>query len=138
MTDPEFWPNKEAIDALLKDDGDAPVAMLNLLKFREKAAYEDGDEPERSGAEAYGIYGIAAAKRIAEVGGHIGGFGEVARTVIGPSVDAWDQVAVAVYPNPKAFLQLEECEEYRAALKHRTAGLAATQVLQLTAKEFGW
>jgi len=33
---------------------DRPINMLNLLKFKEKAEYEDARETSLSGAEAYG------------------------------------------------------------------------------------
>ena len=47
-------PDPEQIKEFLEVDG--PVTMVNLLKFREKAVYEDGRDPDISGAEAYGRY----------------------------------------------------------------------------------
>jgi len=36
-----------------------PIAMLNLLKFRDKAVYADGRPTDLSGEQAYRIYGRA-------------------------------------------------------------------------------
>ena len=37
-----IYPNPDQIQALLKSDLEGPIAMLNLLKFKERAEYEDG------------------------------------------------------------------------------------------------
>ena len=43
--------------------------MVNLLKFKEKAEYEDGRESDLTGAEAYAIYGKEVVKHLKKVGG---------------------------------------------------------------------
>ena len=52
------------IEALLAVDDGGPICMVNLLKFNEKAEYEDGRETNLSGAEAYQIYGAATGPLI--------------------------------------------------------------------------
>ena len=47
-------PEPEQVQNFLAVEG--PVMMVNLLKFREKAAYPDGRDAEISGREAYGRY----------------------------------------------------------------------------------
>ena len=45
------------MDGFLDGDVNSPITMLNLLKFKEKAQYEDGRETNLTGKEAYSIYG---------------------------------------------------------------------------------
>ena len=48
-------PHKTQIEGFLEGDTDTPITMLNLLKFKEKAEYEDGRETDLTGKEAYSI-----------------------------------------------------------------------------------
>ena len=41
--------NKEQIRAFIKEDDGTPVHMVNLLKFKDKAEYEDGRETDLTG-----------------------------------------------------------------------------------------
>ena len=45
---------------------DGPIYMVNLLKFKERAGYEDGRETDLTGAEAYGLYGSGVVPLVAE------------------------------------------------------------------------
>ena len=45
-------PTPEQIRELTEDGHDQPIYMVNLLKFKEKAEYEDGRVTELSGQEA--------------------------------------------------------------------------------------
>ena len=55
-----IYPDEDQIRRLLTMDMEEPVAMLNLLKFKEKAEYREGDEAEPcTGAEAYLRYSAA-------------------------------------------------------------------------------
>ena len=45
-------PSQSQMDEFLSGDNDTPIAMVNLLKFKEKAEYEDGRETDLSGKEA--------------------------------------------------------------------------------------
>jgi hypothetical protein len=55
-------PNKDQMDEFLEGDIDSPISMVNLLKFKEKAEYEDGRDTNLSGKEAYMIYGIEVGR----------------------------------------------------------------------------
>ena len=45
-------PNDEQLNGFMEGDVETPIAMLNLLKFKEKAEYEDGRDTNLSGVEA--------------------------------------------------------------------------------------
>ena len=111
-------------------DQTKPIAMVNLLKFRDKAKYEDGrDAGDLTGAAAYGLYGQVAMAKIAEVGGRMFWAAPSAQTFIGTSDDEWDIVAIVRYPNRAAFLRMIAMEDYVAASVHREAGLERTVLI---------
>ena len=49
-------PTAAQMEGFLSPDAGEPIFMVNLLKFRERAEYEDGRGSELSGREAYQIY----------------------------------------------------------------------------------
>ncbi len=75
-------PERAAFDAFKALDRDEPVEMLNLIRLRRRAAYDDGREA--TGAEAYAEYGARAAPVFRRVGGSIRWRGAPRLTLIGP------------------------------------------------------
>ena len=65
----QITPNEEQIKGLLAPGHDGPIYMLNLLKFKDDAEYEDGRDTDLTGQEAYGIYGLEVVRLLAVVGG---------------------------------------------------------------------
>ena len=100
------------------------MCMVNLLKFREKAEYADGSEPELSGRDAYLRYGAGVQACIAAVGGRARFSGFVTDLMLGEVEELWDMVAIAEYPSRAAMMQMVQSPEYQAITKHRDAGLA--------------
>lgn len=98
--------------------------MVNLLKFKEKAEYEDGRETEMTGQEAYGVYGAEVVGHLAKVSGKSVIGGQVTGLRLGVVEELWDVVAIAMYPNRKAMLAMIMDPEYRKSAEHRAAGLA--------------
>ena len=45
-------PHKTQMEGFFEGDTETPIAMLNLLKFKEKAEYEDRRETDLTGKEA--------------------------------------------------------------------------------------
>lgn len=105
-------------------DPEAPLVMVNLLKFKTQAEYADGRDTQLSGAEAYGIYGEAVGKMIEALGGTRVHGGRVLGLMLGQVDELWDAVGIVEYPNPAAFRAMLESDAYQAAHVHRVAGLA--------------
>jgi uncharacterized protein (DUF1330 family) len=118
------YPAPEQAAAFFGGVEDGPFIMVNLLKFREKAAYADGSDPHLSGREAYERYGVAVAKLIADLGGRIHYLGAVTGLMIGEVADLWDTVALVEYPSLAAFRAMATSAEMHAIDHHRSAGLA--------------
>jgi hypothetical protein len=77
------YPTADGIRALAQDSSPAKIAMLNLLKFRDKAVYQDGRADDVSGREAYQRYANAMTKIVEREGGRLLFSGRVAGLVIG-------------------------------------------------------
>ena len=116
-------PNKAQMEGFFEGDIDSPISMVNLLKFKEKAEYEDGRDTNLSGKEAYMIYGIEVQEHLKKVGGEIVFGGEISRLMLGEVEDLWDNVAVARYPSRTAMLEMMMDPDYQESEKHRSAGL---------------
>jgi len=118
------YPGPDQVMTFFGAPEDGPFVMVNLLKFKARAEYADGSDPELSGAEAYGRYGAAVARLIEALGGRIRFSGQVTGLMLGEVEDLWDAVALAEYPSLAAFKAMATSPEYHAIEHHRTAGLA--------------
>jgi uncharacterized protein (DUF1330 family) len=114
----------EQIQAMQEPGPDGPIYMVNLLKFRDKAEYEDGREIDLSGRAAYHLYGRGVAQLLAKYGGKLVFLGNVTGLQIGKVDELWDEVAIAMYPDRAALLAMSTSKEWRQLSVHRTAGLA--------------
>jgi len=117
-------PTAEQIEGFLAPDAAGPIYMLNLLKFKAHAEYEDGRETSLSGREDYMLYATAVAKVITQVGGNLTFGAEVKRLMLGEVEELWDQVAIAMYPSRAAMFEMIQLPAYAEISVHRTAGLA--------------
>ena len=117
-------PTQEQMAGFLAPGPDGPISMVNLLKFKDKASYDDGRETELTGVEAYAIYSKGVMKTLAKVGGKLVFSGEVSRLMLGEVEELWDSVAIAQYPSRAAMLEMMQLPEYQEVSVHRSAGLA--------------
>jgi uncharacterized protein (DUF1330 family) len=130
-------PNAEqlqAVMALAAGEADGPIVMLNLNRYRERAAYAatpPGGEPaDVSGREAYGRYGLVAFETLTRLGGQILWHAQATLTVIGDGSDEWDEVIAVQYPNTQAFVDLVTDQALGVALAHREAGLERASIVR--------
>lgn len=118
-------PTPEQIKEFLGNSAeDAPVFMLNLLKFKKKATYKDGEDV--SGATAYGRYAKAFSEMLKDL--NLEGIetvysGRIHNFLIGGGEGEWDSVAIVRYPNAKTMFETVSSEAYRKFHYHRKAGL---------------
>ena len=117
-------PNQTQMNEFLEGDIDSPISMVNLLKFKEKAEYEDGRDSDLTGEEAYAIYGKEVLEHLKKVGGEWSFGGSVSRLMLGEVEELWDKVGIARYPSRKAMLKMVTDPDYLESNKHRVAGLA--------------
>lgn len=121
----EVFPSSaERLAALMQSGPPGPIFMVNLLKFKVQASYEDGRETTLTGREAYMIYGRAVTELLPKFGGRGVFAADVSFLAIGQVEELWDEVAIAMYPDRAALVRMSMSEEWRAIAVHRSAGLA--------------
>ncbi len=107
-----------------------PIAMLNLLKFRDKAVYADGRPSGLTGEQAYRLYGEAFKEIMGPKGVKVLYSGAVKGLLIGDGDDLWDAVAVIQYPSTDVMLSMLRDETYQRAQQHRAAGLEGQLLIE--------
>jgi uncharacterized protein (DUF1330 family) len=130
-------PTADQVRALRDVADGQPVTMVNLLKFRAQARYDDGSEAPCSGRDAYARYKHAFTQTVGAVSqAQVVFQGPVGLVFIGqtgrPETD-WDEVLVVRYPSRGHFLAMMADPRYRESLRHRYAGLERTVLLQCSA-----
>ena len=119
----------QALDAACKTIGDGPVAMVNLLWFKERPHYPDGFAgAKQSSREAY-YQGYAGAIRavaadlgiemeLVYAGDRLSGL------LAGPDED-WDDIAIVRYRSLDDLRRIVETKAYQeTAQPHRLAAIA--------------
>ncbi len=120
----EVFPSDPArMTQMLEKGPDGPIFMVNLLKFKEKAEYDDGRETDLSGRDVYMIYGRAVADILPKFGGRAVFAADVTFLALGEVEELWDEVAIAMYPSRADMVRMSLSEEWRKAAIHRSAGL---------------
>ncbi len=110
MAEPEPL-NQEGFAAFAARTGeDAPVVMLNLLRF-----VPDG------GRERYAEYAAAVTPLLEDAGGRIAFAGDPAVALLGDR--SWHLVVLVEYPSRAAFLEMIGSEAYQAIAHLRTEAL---------------
>ncbi|MEO3385017.1 DUF1330 domain-containing protein [Mesorhizobium sp. CAU 1741] len=128
-------PTKEVYKAFREADRDGPIHMLNLVRFRDKAAYPDGREA--TGADAYAAYGRDSGPVFERLGGRIVWRGRFELMLIGPQDEAWDACFIAEYPSVRAFTEMLADPVYREAVKHRQAAVLDSRLIRLAPSAVG-
>jgi uncharacterized protein (DUF1330 family) len=124
-------PLREQFKALYSLAQDRPIGMLNLLRFREHALYDEADATaiEVSGREAYERYSAGAEEPLRLAGGRQLWLGRPVLEVIGPLDESWDLAFVALYPSVRSFVDMVKSAAYQEAARHRTAALSDSRLI---------
>ena len=128
-------PTKETFAEFRQNDREGPIHMLNLVRFREKAAYPDGRDV--TGAQAYAAYANGSYPVFSKLGGRIVWRGDFELMLIGPGEEAWDECFIAEYPSVYAFVEMVRDPVYREAVKHRQAAVLDSRLIRMAPAEAG-
>ena len=126
-------PSREGFDAFKALPRDTPIQMLNLLQFRDVAAYpaaHDYAARGLTGRDAYAEYGLTSGPIFVRVGGSVIWRGRMEAMVIGPQDKQWDAAFIAQYPNAGAFLEMVTDADYKLAVVHRQAGVLTSRLIR--------
>jgi uncharacterized protein (DUF1330 family) len=103
----------EQFAALAARPADAPVVMVNLLKFK-----------SQGGLESYLQYGREVAPHLERVGATVRYGGTAPAFVIGDGERPWwDAILIVEYPTPAAFIDMVTTPEYAKVHEYRAAAL---------------
>jgi len=106
-------PTAEQFAALAARPADAPVVMVNLLKFKQPG-----------GLERYLQYGQEVGPHLERVGAKVRYGGAAPSVVIGDGENPWwDAILIVEYPTPAAFIEMVTDEDYLKVHEHRAAAL---------------
>lgn len=112
-----------------------PVAMLNLLRFREVADYSASPElaPETpiSGEQAFQRYIEHTTPFLAASGGAIRFLGKGGSWLIGPEGEDWDMAMLIEQKSVASFIGWNSHQDYLKGIGHRTAALLDSRLLPL-------
>ena len=114
--------------AFKADDRPGPIHMLNLVRLRDAAEYDDGRVA--TGAEAYAEYGRLSAPVLERLGGRIVWRASMELMLIGPQDKMWDLCFIAEYPEPGAFISMQRDPAYQKAVIHRQAGVLDSRLIR--------
>ena len=125
-------PTQAQMAEFLMPGPDGSIFMVNLLKFKDEATYEDNHQTTLTGKEAYAIYSAGVINTLAQVGGKVVFSGDVSRLMLGEVEELWDCVAIAQYPSRASMLEMMQLKEYREIAVHRSAGLVGQLNIETT------
>jgi uncharacterized protein (DUF1330 family) len=128
-------PTKEQFAVFRSLERPGPIHMLNLVRLRAKARYEDGRDA--TGEEAYRAYARESGPVFQRVGGKQFWLGRFEATVIGPADERWDKVFIAEYPSAEAFTEMLRDPVYREAVKHRQAAVEDSRLIRIEPRVAG-
>ena len=117
------YPTQQQFVALLESNLSGSVCMVNLLKFKDQAKYEDGRSTDLKGNEAYALYGQQMQEFVVSKGGEFLFFGSCVHLMIGSVDTLWDKVAIVKYPSKEEFVAIATAPEVAGFGVHRAAGL---------------
>lgn len=118
-----FPTDPERLKGMMEKGPDGPIFMVNLLKFKDKAEYDDGRPCDLSGRDAYMIYGRAVTELLPKFGGRGLFAGDVTFLALGQVEELWDEIAIAMYPDRASMVRMSMSDEWREIAVHRMAGL---------------
>ena len=119
-------------DALVED---CPIYMVNLVRYRDEAAYEtDSNLPPCSGREAYFQRYAPAFNKVAQSEDYgLFWVGNVHGVLVGADGEAWNDIVIVRYGSFAALRRVLESPAYaEQAAPHRRAALADWKFIMTT------
>ncbi|NKI32776.1 hypothetical protein [Croceivirga thetidis] len=105
--------NPDEFQRFKAEVGDAPITMLNLLKYKDLV-----EETGQTGKEGYSAYLNAASPFLESVNAKVLFFGSPKHMLIGPMDEAlWDAVIIVQYNSFSDFFKMVNSEGYPSHLR---------------------
>ena len=128
-------PDATTAAALFERDIRGPVAMLNLLRFREVADYSAFPElappSPISGRRAYERYFEHTLPFLRASGGEVLYLGDGGDYLIGPPGEGWDMAMLVRQSSVGSFMAFASDQAYLTGIGHRIAAVRDSRMLPL-------
>jgi hypothetical protein len=122
--------------ATIDPSADGPIWMVNLMKYKEVAAYNDGSSSltgkQVTGKQADDRY--APLDVLAAIGAEVVLFGDVDTQLLGDHT-SWDRVGVVKYPSRRSFIEMQSRPDFVERHVHKEAGMEFTIVMGCVPRE---
>ncbi|PLK26242.1 DUF1330 domain-containing protein [Novosphingobium sp. TH158] len=127
-------PDRENFAAFKALPRDRPIQLLNLIRYRESAAYPEGHACAAlgwSGERAFAEYFTRLVPVIHALGGGMIWEGRFEGVITGPAQFEWDRVFVMGFPSANAFLAMVTDPHYKEeVVPHRTAAVLDSRLVR--------
>jgi hypothetical protein len=117
--------------ATIDPPSDGPIWMVNLMKYKQVAAYVDGSGGI-SGKEADDRY--APVDVLTAIGAEVILFADVDTQLLGDHT-TWDRVGVVKYPSRRSFVEMQSRPDFVERHVHKEAGMEFTIVMGCVPRE---
>jgi hypothetical protein len=117
--------------ATIDPSADGPIWMVNLMKYKEVAAYSHGGS-SLTGKQADDRY--APVDVLAAIGAEVALFGDVDTQLFGDHT-TWDRVGVVKYPSRRSFIEMQSRPDFVERYVHKEAGMEFTIVMGCVPRE---
>jgi uncharacterized protein (DUF1330 family) len=128
-------PDRERFGKFKELPRDRRINMLNLVRLKEAATYNDGTMV--TGFEAYSAYARESGPIFQKLGGRIVWSGSFELMLIGPQEINWDICFIAEYPSGQAFIDMIRNPRYQEAVRHRQAAVADSRLIRFRPNDPG-
>jgi len=116
-------PTADQFAALAARPADAPVVMVNLMKFKTSG-----------GVESYRRYIKEVTPHLERAGATLRYAGTAPTYVVGDGEKPWwDVILLVEYPTPQAFIDMVSTSEYAKVHEHRAAALERGDLIATSA-----
>ena len=119
----KLMPDNRQEKLLTQPGPDRPVFMINLVKFKDKAIYEDNRESNLTGQEAYRIYGKEVVKLLPKYNAEVVFGTHITELIIGEVEELWDEITVVKYSSRKDLNDMTTSQKWKDINVHRIAGI---------------
>ena len=119
----KLMPSERQEEVLGESGPSGPVFMINLVKFKEKAIYEDGRDANITGKEAYRLYGQEVVKMLPRFNAEVVFGSHITELMIGDVEELWDEMSVVKYGSRQDLNNMTTSPEWNDINIHRLAGI---------------
>ena len=127
-------PDRENWEAFKKLPRDRPMHLLNMVRYRDRAAYPGGHANAAlgwTGEQAFAEYVRVVVPAIERRGGGLVWNQPFESMITGPREPEWDRIFVMGFPDAGAFMALVTDPDYKADIVvHRTAAVIDSRLIR--------